>query len=596
MNQKFQTILGFSILTLLFIWFSKNMDEKAKEELQKKKEAQELVKAKEKEVETKAKTVSAEPPVLSSVPQVNSTAPDTAQKNSIPVPELVRKSITINTDHYTIELDNFGARINSIILKDLLNAKGGFPELIQVKDSGALTFKVESQDYSETLFAFSDTTLSNEITIQDSLTIEMNHTNEFNQTILRTFTFYKDKYEFKNKIHFANFHPERYVLYWKGGLKETETLPKDAGIAGAFQNFYFSELVYNSDDVYRETSEEKEKYNSEGRIEWAGLRRRYVAAFIDFNRRAGAVIRTRPILEGESKEELEASKKAPHTYSLNLTEEIDENTVEFDFRILPLKFKLLSSYDKNYENLIVSGYAWFFKADLWFPVLCGWVLALLNLLYSVIPNYGVAIIILTLIVKFATLPLVLKQTKSMKKMQEHKPALDAIRQKYKSDPRKMQQETMAYYQKVGVNPFAQMAGCLPMFIQMPIFFSLYIVFGRAMELRGAPFAGWITDLSQPDIITNAISIPFIMPMGLSLLPVLMAASMYYQLKQSMTDPNMKGMVIIMPVMMLFTMGGMASGLLLYWTLSNVFSIVQYKFTKTTPANGAQDVKVKPVKK
>ena len=594
MNQKFQTIIGFSLLTLLFIWFSKNMDEKAKEELQKKKEAQELVKTKEKEVEAKAKTVSAKPPVLSSVPQTDSTAQDTAQKDTAVVPQLIRKAITINTDHYTIELDNFGARINSIILKDLSNDKGEFPELIQVRDSGALTFKVESKDYSEALFAFSDTTLSNEVAVQDSLTIEMTHTNEFNQTIVRTFTFYKDKYEFKNKIHFANFHPERYVLYWKGGLKETEKLPEDAGIAGAFQNFYFSELVFNSDDVYREISEEKEKYNSEGRIEWAGLRRRYVAAFIDFERRAGAVIRSKPIMDNSKKDDDEA--KPPHTYSISLTEEIDENTVEFNFRILPLKFQLLTSYDKDYENLIVSGYAWFFKADLWFPVLCGWVLALLNLLYSIIPNYGVAIIILTLLVKFATLPLVLKQTKSMKKMQEHKPALDAIRQKYKADPRKMQQETMAYYQKVGVNPFAQMAGCLPMFIQMPIFFSLYVVFARAMELRGAPFAGWITDLSQPDVITNAVSIPYIMPMGLSLLPVLMAASMYYQMKQSMTDPNMKGMVIIMPVMMLFTMGGMASGLLLYWTLSNVFSIVQYKFTKTTPTNGAQDVKVKPVKK
>jgi YidC/Oxa1 family membrane protein insertase len=164
----------------------------------------------------------------------------------------------------------------------------------------------------------------------------------------------------------------------------------------------------------------------------------------------------------------------------------------------------------------------------------------------------------------------------MKKMQAHKPAIDAINKKWKENPQRKNQEIMAYYKKAGINPLAPVAGCLPMFLQMPIFISLFVVLGRAMELRQAPFMLWIQDLSRPDVITEVIKIPYIMPYGLSLLPFIMALTTFFQSKQSMTDPNMKQMLYIMPIMMFMFSGIMPSGLVLYWIVSNVFTIVQFK--------------------
>ncbi len=124
------------------------------------------------------------------------------------------------------------------------------------------------------------------------------------------------------------------------------------------------------------------------------------------------------------------------------------------------------------------------------PILRG-----LQFFYSVIPNYGISIILLTIIIRMLTFPLQFKSFKSMKKMQEIQPELTKIKEKYKSDPQRMQQETMGLFKKAGANP---LGGCLPMILQMPIFFAFYKVLYSSVELVDAPFFGWIHDLSQKD--------------------------------------------------------------------------------------------------
>ena len=118
-----------------------------------------------------------------------------------------------------------------------------------------------------------------------------------------------------------------------------------------------------------------------------------------------------------------------------------------------------------------------------------------------------------------------------------------------------------------------------MLIQMPVFFALFMVFGRAIELRGMPFIGWITDLSRSDVIWNGITIPFIMPDGIAILPIVMVFTTYFQTKQSMasmTDPaQQKMMVWMLPIMMFLISAVMPSGLVLYWIISNLWGIGQY---------------------
>lgn len=193
----------------------------------------------------------------------------------------------------------------------------------------------------------------------------------------------------------------------------------------------------------------------------------------------------------------------------------------------------------------------------------------LNFFNSYIPGFGIAIILLTILVRIIFWPLTHKSTVGMKKMQEIQPLMKEIHAKYKDNPQRMQQETFALYREHKVNP---MSSCLPMLIQIPVFIALFNVLRSAVELRYAPFL-WIGDLSEPEGLF-ASWFPF---GGLNILPILMAATMALQsaLTPSTGDKNQQRMMMVMmPVMMLFMFYSFPSALSLYWTLSQVLSIVQ----------------------
>ena len=154
------------------------------------------------------------------------------------------------------------------------------------------------------------------------------------------------------------------------------------------------------------------------------------------------------------------------------------------------------------------------------------------------------------------------------KMGQLQPKMAALKEKYKNDNQRLSRETMKLYKEEGVNP---LGGCLPMLLQMPIFFALYSVFSSTIELRQAPFVLWITDLSKPDSL----------PLGgfdLHVLPLLMAGSMFVQQKMTMKDPKQAMLVYMMPVFMIFIFWSMSSGLVLYWTIFNVLSVSQQLYT------------------
>jgi YidC/Oxa1 family membrane protein insertase len=184
--------------------------------------------------------------------------------------------------------------------------------------------------------------------------------------------------------------------------------------------------------------------------------------------------------------------------------------------------------------------------------------------YKYIPNYGWIILLFALIIKVIFYPFQAKSLESMRKMQEIQPKINALREKYKNDSQRLSQETMKLYKKEGVNP---VGGCLPMLPQMPIFFALYNLFSSTIELRQAPFALWITDLSMPDEV-------MVGGFGLRVLPLLVASSMFVQQKMTMKDPKQAVIVYAMPVFMVFIFWGMSSGLNLYWMLFNVLAVGQ----------------------
>jgi YidC/Oxa1 family membrane protein insertase len=134
---------------------------------------------------------------------------------------------------------------------------------------------------------------------------------------------------------------------------------------------------------------------------------------------------------------------------------------------------------------------------------------------------------------------------------------------------------MALYARHGISPFSGLAGCFPMLLQMPVFIGLFVVLGRAVELRDAPFVGWITNLAASDVVLPGISIPWVMPAGIAVLPFIMVLTTWLQTKQTITDPNQKMMVWMMPIMMFVFSSVMPSGLVLYWIVSNLWSIAQF---------------------
>ena len=193
---------------------------------------------------------------------------------------------------------------------------------------------------------------------------------------------------------------------------------------------------------------------------------------------------------------------------------------------------------------------------------------LLHVSYSAIPNYGVAIILLTLLVRLVTAPLTARQMRSMRRMSELQPKIKALQEKYKDDRQALSGEMMKVYRESGANP---LGGCLPMLVQFPVFIGLYYALQSSIDLRQAPFVGWIHDLSVPEqlFMIPGLDVP------LRLLPIVMGASMVLQQKltPSTMDPaQARMMTTVMPVMFTVLFYQFPSGLVLYWLVSNLLAI------------------------
>jgi len=210
---------------------------------------------------------------------------------------------------------------------------------------------------------------------------------------------------------------------------------------------------------------------------------------------------------------------------------------------------------------------------------CVWIM---NFIYDhFIPNYGIAIIILTILTKIILWPLGNKSYKSMADMKKIQPLMAEIKEKYKDDKKKMNEEMMGLYKTYRVNP---LGGCLPMVVQIPVFFALYRMLYEAIELRHAPFFWWINDLSAPDrLFRFGFTIPFMQPpYGIPVLTIIMGATMFFQQKMSPPagDPTQAKMMMMMPIVFTVIFINFSSGLVLYWLVNNVISMAQqYYVTK-----------------
>lgn len=232
----------------------------------------------------------------------------------------------------------------------------------------------------------------------------------------------------------------------------------------------------------------------------------------------------------------------------------------------PKEYDTLKAFNLGLEHVIDFGF---------FSIIALPLFWILKLFYKITHNYGWAIILLTIIIRIPFIPLINKSQKSMKKMQELQPKMAELREKYKKDPQRLQREMMELYKKYKINP---VGGCLPILLQIPVFFALYKILLIAIELRNAHFMLWIKDLSAPDTLFGHIPewFPLIGGFAIGPLPILMGISMIIQQKMTPTslDPTQNKIMMLMPIIFTFLFLNFASGLVLYWLVNNIFSIIQ----------------------
>jgi len=363
------------------------------------------------------------------------------------------------------------------------------------------------------------------------------------------------------------FDSDKYLIGLELIIKNVSDAPVSGEIAISLARSYLTTSQYgfegpsgwiNKKLEQVEIKDIKESEAISGDIQWVGLEDRYFISSVISKTPGPSSMKTEKTRHDivynrliQAVEEIPAGGRQQYSYFVFMG---------------PKSTQLLSKVGYDLKNAIDFG---------WFDIIAKPCLWLMNWLYGFIPNYGIAIIILTLITKVILWPLGTKSYRSMNDMKRLQPLMAEIREKHKNDRPRMNQEIMLLYRTYKVNP---VGGCLPMVFQIPVFFALYRMLYSAIELRHAPFFGWITDLSAPDRLFNfGFSIPFMEPpYGIPVLTIVMGATMFLQQKMSPApgDPAQAKMMMFMPIVFTFIFINFSSGLVLYWLVNNIFSISQ----------------------
>ena len=494
------------------------------------------------------------------------------------------KELTLETDVFSILFSNRGGTVKSIKLKEHL--ENGEPlEMINKNDENLSAFNIHLGDYeSKPLNIYFNmkkykqngnyiVEFSKDLDLPDSTgtTIPL--------SIVKKYIFKSDEYLFELQVQMVNRENKLIKL---NNDNFAYTLSFGPQIGPEFEKldgrkeFRKYITVANSKKSKAKMPRHKGIYEIDSRINWAAISGKYFAVIgIPDATLYKTVFSNMPADGFEEGAQMFFSR--PEIKSSNSLD-------TFKFYIGPKSGSILKSYNDAGRNGWSIG-----SLDLDMVLdsgaVLGWLQKILkvflNFFYGLIPNYGVAIILLTLLIKIILFPLTHKSYESTSKMSGLTPKMNEIKEKYKSNPQKMNAEVAALYKKEGVNP---LGGCLPMLLQMPIFIALYGLLNSHFELRGAEFiVPWITDLSSPDTIFNfaPVSIPII-GSDIRLLPILMIGTQIFSSKimqtpETANNAQMKMMTYMMPAMFLFILYDAPSGLLLYWTMTNVLTTAQQLF-------------------
>lgn len=491
--------------------------------------------------------------------------------------------ITIETDLSKIEMTSKGGKIRKIYLKNYATwyyrkmDKGDFynthVQLINQTNGGDLDLIFVTSDgqlvnTSQLDFESSAQTYYYKLEGNDSLQISYTFAVEEGKEIRKHFVFYGDNYQSRFDVEMVNMNNIisglRYDVEWATGLNFVEENSVDEATYASASAFSGDEQLVIDADTEGEILEK----DINGKVDWVSIKSKYFAMILtpetpysDGGASFEGIFKEIPGLG--QREYYKASLKVPFN---NLKHQRDN----FQLYLGPVDYHVLKAYDNNYDAVFDFG-SFFGLKFITRPISEYILLPLFTFLHKFIPNYGIVIIIFSIIIKIALYPLTKQSYMSMRKMQKLQPKITELKEKYKGDQQKIQKETMGLYKTYGVNPAG---GCLPMILQMPILFALFAFFRVAIEIRHQPFL-WITDLASPDYVLNlGFTIPLVGIDKLTILAPLLGITMFFQQKMTVKDPSQKAMVYMMPIMMTFLFMSFSSGLNLYYFMFNILSIGQ----------------------
>lgn len=457
----------------------------------------------------------------------------------------------IKVEHplYTAVFTTENAGLKSFQLKKYrreLEENSPFVELINVADSRSpLTVALEGNFELPGRIIYNADRKSLAVHGSDSITFSYEAENVFR--IEKEYRFFDNSYMIELNVRIKNIGKTpleyRFSILWDHAMSKEHRS----------RYHQINPILLINDSEKREVLKEGEEKEFRGNINWFGMDMHYFLSALVPDKKEGLWVQFK-------------FKNNQYTIAGNYEPMVIPPSASMDYN-----FKLFAG-PKEISILEKAGYKLDRAINLgWFHSIGYPLLIVLKWLYGLIPNYGVAIILLTIIVRIIFFPLSISSYRSMKKLQIIQPELKEIQKKYANDREKLSREMWELYRRHKVNPFG---GCLPMLIQIPVFIALYQVLMNAIELRHAPFVLWMKDLSVPDML---FYIPlFSHQFPLRVLPILMGLSMYIQQKITPMagDPQQVKIMMWMPAILTVMLYGLPSGLTLYWTVSNLLSIIQ----------------------
>jgi YidC/Oxa1 family membrane protein insertase len=483
------------------------------------------------------------------------------EQDTLAPPQTVEPAVqdlTIENDVYSAVLTSLGGRLKSVHLRHYPGDTGKNSPPREMVTAGAdgelpLIFRMEGKGIvlSDENVVYTTTSRGNlQLQGESQATIELKGRTADGIQITKTFGFSGDTYgimltvRVENPPAAANFAS----LVWTHGPEshhKNSSYYPPGPVALIDRKFVYE---------YATSLTSQEKDLGPGRIRWGGYADTYFLA---------AIIPP----ENEVNHLFVSAFKG--TTITRLTIPWKQEPVSYEIYVGPKDFTALNAVNPALDRAIDFG---------WFHFIARPLVHLLRFSHSFTGNYGLDIILLTFLVKLVFFPLTNKSFRSMAQMREVQPLMERLREQYKDDREKLNKEMMELYRRHKINP---LGGCLPMLVQAPVFIGLYQALSSAIELRQAPFWGWIQDLSLPDRL-GSLDLWFIEPPGVPVLTLLMGGTMLVQqaLTPAMGDPVQQKMMMLMPVIFTVMFVNFPSGLVLYWLVNNVLSIAQqYAYQK-----------------